>query len=148
MTVRSREIAALAAAIERVRRFDAPADTSLSAYFRAHHEMGQRDRAFIADGAYAYLRRMRSTEALAASGDPRKLALAVLVRDLGHSLRDLEPGLTAEEAIWIRAFKSRLHDALPPAVAHDLPDWLWDKLGVQYGEAERIALAQSWRRAA
>jgi 16S rRNA (cytosine967-C5)-methyltransferase len=33
---------------------------------------------------------------------------------------------------------------LPPAVAHDLPDWLWDRLGAAYGETERIALARAW----
>ena len=59
MTVRAGELAALAAAIERVRRFDTPADTGLAAFFRAHPEMGQRDRAFIADGVFALLRRMR-----------------------------------------------------------------------------------------
>ncbi|MFO1325276.1 MAG: RsmB/NOP family class I SAM-dependent RNA methyltransferase [Burkholderiales bacterium] len=144
MTLRARDISALAAAIDRVRRFDTPADNGLSAFFRAHPQMGQRDRAFVADGVFAWLRRMRSTEALAASTDPRRLALAVLVRDLGHSLRDLEPALTELDAIWIRAFKSRVHEPLPPAVAHDLPDWLWDRLGVDYGDAERASLAQSW----
>ena len=56
---------------------------------------------------------------------------------MGRSLRDLEPALTRADALWVRAFKSRLHDALPPAVAHDLPDWLWDRLGAAYGDAER-----------
>ena len=66
---------------------------------------------------------------------PRKLALAVLVRELGRSLRDLEPALQRrDEAVWLRAFKSRLHDPLPPAVAHDLPDWLWERLGDAYGD--------------
>ena len=32
----------------------------------------------------------------------------------------------ASDDIWLRAFKSRLHNPLPPAVAHDVPDWLWD----------------------
>jgi len=46
MTPRRNQIAALAAAIERVARLDLPADSALSAYFREHHEMGARDRAW------------------------------------------------------------------------------------------------------
>jgi 16S rRNA (cytosine967-C5)-methyltransferase len=145
MTVRAGEVAALAAAIERVRRFDTPADNGLTAFFRSHPEMGQRDRAFIADGVFALLRRMRSLEALAESTEPRKLALAILVREMGRSLRDLEPALNAADGLWVRAFKSRLHNALPPAVAADLPDWLWDRLGEAYGETTRAALAHAWQ---
>jgi 16S rRNA (cytosine967-C5)-methyltransferase len=145
MTVRASELAALAAAIERVRRFDTPADNGLNAFFRSHPQMGQRDRAFIADGVFALLRRMRSLAALAESSEPRKLALAILVREMGRSLRDLEPALNTADGLWVRAFKSRLHNPLPPAVAADLPDWLWDRLGDAYGDATRAALAHAWQ---
>ena len=144
MTVRANQLAALASAIERVRRFDVPADNGLRAFFRAHPEMGQHDRAFVAEGVFALLRRMRSLEALAATAEPRKLAIAVLVREQGRSLRDLEPALRTADEAFLREFKSRLHDPLPPAIAHDLPDWLWDRLGAAYGETERIALARAW----
>jgi len=144
MTVRANQLAALASAIERVRRFDVPADNGLRAFFRAHPEMGQHDRAFVAEGVFALLRRMRSLEALAATAEPRKLAIAVLVREQGRSLRELEPALRSADEAFLREFKSRLHDPLPPAVAHDLPDWLWDRLGTAYGDAERIALARAW----
>ena len=144
MSVRANQLAALASAIERVRRFDVPADNGLRAFFRAHPEMGQHDRAFVAEGVFALLRRMRSLETLAASTEPRKLAIAVLVREQGRSLRDLEPALKSADETWLRSFKSRLHDALPPSVAHDLPDWLWERLGTAYGETERAALARAW----
>jgi hypothetical protein len=42
------------------------------------------------------------------------------VREQGYSLRDLEPAISAIDAEWVRAFKSRLGNA-PPAVAADLP---------------------------
>ena len=144
MTIRANQLAALASAIERVRRFDVPADNGLRSFFRAHPEMGQHDRAFVAEGVFALLRRMRSLEALAATAEPRKLAIAVLVREQGRSLRDLEPALRSADEAFLREFKSRLHDPLPPAVAHDLPDWLWDRLGHAYGETERVALARAW----
>jgi len=144
MTIRANQLAALASAIERVRRFDVPADNGLRSFFRAHPEMGQHDRGFVAEGVFALLRRMRSLEALAATAEPRKLAIAVLVREQGRSLRDLEPALRSADEAFLREFKSRLHDPLPPAVAHDLPDWLWDRLGHAYGETERVALARAW----
>jgi 16S rRNA (cytosine967-C5)-methyltransferase len=148
MTIHANQIAALAAAIERVRRFDTPADNGLRAFFRAHPEMGQHDRAFVAEGVFALLRRMRSLEALAETKEPRKLALAVLVRETGRSLRDLESALNTADGIWLRALKSRMSNPLPPAVAHDVPDWLWERLGPAYGEAGRVALAQGWLKPA
>jgi 16S rRNA (cytosine967-C5)-methyltransferase len=144
MTPRANQLAALASAIERVRRFDTPADNGLRAFFRAHPQMGQHDRAFVAEGVFALLRRMRSLEALAESAEPRKLALAVLVREFGHSLRELEPLLNAADALWVRTFRSRAGNALPPAVAHDLPDWLWERLGRAFDAEERQALARAW----
>jgi 16S rRNA (cytosine967-C5)-methyltransferase len=39
-------------------------------------------------------------------------------------------------------------EKLPDAVAADLPDWLWEKLGAVYGEDERKALSQAWLSAA
>ena len=143
MSLRPHHVASLAAAIERVRGFAAPADAVLRAYFREHKAMGQHDRALVAEGAFAFLRRMRSLEALAQTSDPRKLALAVLARDLGHSVRELEDATRAAEREWLAGFKSRLAMPLDPAVAADLPDWLWQRLGATYGPERRDALAKA-----
>src|SRR5436190_13448027 len=148
MTVRGNQIEGLTEAIERVGRFDAPADTVLSAFFRSHPAMGQRDRAFVAEGTYAYLRRKRSLEALAASGNPHKLAISVLVRDLGYSIRELQPALDSEDASWLADFKHRAQTTLLAAVVADLPDWLWDRLRAIYGEAEALSLARAFQTAA
>jgi len=144
MAVRSGELTALADAFEHVRSFATPADNGLSTFFRANRHLGARDRSFIAEGVFAYLRRMRSLETLAETRDPHRLALAVLVRENGRSLRDLAPALSASDDIWLRAFKSRMHNPLPPAVAHDLPEWLWDRLGEAYDDETRSALAHAW----
>lgn len=143
MSVRANQIAALAAAIERVRGFEAPADSTLRAFFRAHPAMGQHDRAFVTEGAFAFLRRMRSLAALAQTDHPRKLALAVAVRDLGHSVRELGSVTRAAEATWLAEFKARLGAPLPPAIAADLPDWLWERFGAVYGEERAALLAQA-----
>ena len=143
MSVRAYQIAALAAAIERVRIFDAPADGKLSAFFRSNAALGQADRTFVAEGVFAFLRRMRSLEALAQTQDARRLALAVAVRDLGHSVRELATVSRAAEAAWLADFKSRLSTPLPPAIEGDMPDWLWTRLGAAYGDARRQSLARA-----
>jgi 16S rRNA (cytosine967-C5)-methyltransferase len=103
------------AALSRILRFDAPADQLLSRYFREHRNLGQNDRAFVAETVFAILRRKRSLEAAAQSSEPAALVAAAL-----------EP-VVAEE--------------FPPAVRADLPDWLWQRLVQQYGEdgAQRLA---------
>jgi 16S rRNA (cytosine967-C5)-methyltransferase len=148
MTVRANQIAGLTAAIADIRPLERPADQLLHLFFRRRPAIGQADRVFIADGVFAYLRRRRSLEALAASQDPSHLALAVAVREMGFGLRELSAALTERDAIWVRAFKSRLATELAPAVAADVPDWLWSRLGEIYSDGERIDLTRAWLRAA
>ena len=148
MTLRANRIAGLASAIAEIRPLREPADQLLYRFFRRHPAIGQQDRAFIADGVFAYLRRQRSLDALAQTTDPTHLALAVIVRELGIGVREMEGALNTTDAAWLRAFKSRLSTPLSPAVAADLPDWLWERLGAAYGEAGREALARAWLAAA
>src|SRR5262250_2397254 len=123
MTLRANQVAGIGAAIAEVRPLAAPADTLLHHFFRRHPAMGQHDRALVSDAVFAYFRRKRSLETLAQTEAPRKLALAVLVRELGHSVRELASLVSAADAEWLTAFKSRLGMDLGPAVAADLPDW-------------------------
>ena len=120
-------------------RFAAPADETLSRYFRAQHNLGPDERSFVAEAAFAVLRRRRSLEAAAASAAPDALVVAAAMRVLGFSQRALEGLVDAQLAQRIRAFRA---ETLPPAVRLDLPDWLWDRLVRDYGEAEseRVAL--------
>ena len=145
MTLRRNQLVALAGAIERVARLDMPADAALSAFFREHSEMGARDRAFVSDGAFAYLRRKASLEALAQTHEPLLLAYAVAVRELGHSVRDIEPAINAADARWLAGFKGRMHDPLAPAVAADVPDWLWHRLGESDDDKSRASLTRVWQ---
>ena len=144
MTLRPHHIATLAAAIGDLARLPAPADQLLHQFFRRHPGMGPQDRAFVTEGVFAWLRRRRSLEQLAGTTHPSKLALAVAVRERGYSLRDLEPAISKADGEWLRAFKARLSTELPPAVAADVPDWLWDRLGDAYGDEERTALTRAW----
>jgi 16S rRNA (cytosine967-C5)-methyltransferase len=91
---------------------------------------------------FAVLRRLRSLTAQAGTNAVRSLAIGAAIRELGLSLRELEPALSADEQVWAREFKTR-KPTLSPAELADLPDWLWDALGVAL-PAERDALARSW----
>jgi 16S rRNA (cytosine967-C5)-methyltransferase len=125
-------------AAARILRFDAPADQLLSGYFRSHRNLGQHDRAFVADTVFAVLRRKRSLEAAAGSHEPEALVLAALLKAQGLSARALQ-GLVEEDLL------RKIREAPPPGSAAarcDLPDWLWERLEQQYGGDEALRLAQ------
>ena len=126
-------------AVSAMLRLDAPADQVLSRFFRDHRGLGQNERAFIAETAFAVLRRKRSLEAAAGSAEPRALIAAALLRTQGFSARALE-GLVDEELL--RRIREAGTAELAPAVRADLPDWLWDRLVDQYGGDEARRLAQ------
>jgi 16S rRNA (cytosine967-C5)-methyltransferase len=119
-----------------------PADAAVSRYFRAHRNLGQTDRAFVAETVYAVLRRRRSLEAAAGSASPRDLAIAALVRVRGLSGRALEDVVREEEKALIARVRAAKSESFPPAVRADLPDWLWERLAAIHGEEEAMRIAQ------
>ena len=127
------------AALEDLLRYAAPADQTLSRYFREHRELGQKARAFIAEATFAVLRRRRSLAAAAGSEGPQALLVAALLRVLGFSGRALE-GVADEELV--RRIRAAPSDALPDAVRADLPDWLWQRLEEEQGRDEAMRIAQ------
>ena len=114
-----------------------PADQALSGYFRRHRALGQQDRAFIAEAAFAVLRRRRSLEASAGSAEPRALLVAALVRVFGLSGRALEAD--ADLVARLKSFKA---GNLSDAERADLPDWLWERLVGEHGGEQAAAIAQ------
>jgi 16S rRNA (cytosine967-C5)-methyltransferase len=143
MRVTRIQIEALAEAIAEAQASDRPADMVLHLFFRAHPELGARDRSLVAEGLFGWLRRRRSLEAAAGTRNPRHLALATLVREHGHSVRELEPVVSEKDAAWLKEFKSRPPDD-NPAVVHDVPDWLWERLGATVSDEERSAMTRAW----
>ncbi|MGQ0545453.1 MAG: RsmB/NOP family class I SAM-dependent RNA methyltransferase [Betaproteobacteria bacterium] len=127
--------AALAVALN----FSGPADEVVSRYFRSRRQLGQRERAFVAEAVFAVLRRKRSLEAAVQSGEPRLLLIAALLKVLGLSGRALQ-GL-ADEAL-ISRLRAQRAEALPDAVRADLPDWLWQRLAAQRGAEEAAEIAR------
>ena len=137
MTPTPERIAHAERALAGLLEFSRPADQAMSAYFRSHRSLGQQDRAFVAETAFAALRRRRSLEAAAGSDRPHELVVAALVRVFGLSSRAFEG-----EGALVARIKAAKPAAWPAAVRFDLPDWLWERLVAAHGEAEAGAIAQ------
>ena len=134
-----------------VLRLDHPADMVVSRFFREHRNLGQRERATLAETAYAVLRRKPLFEHLArADGggghDGRDRRLAILGF---HAPRDfLMQALTAGEQAWLAACDATPPASLPPACRHNLPAWLAERLQAQLGAAEFDDLAAAMLQSA
>ena len=149
-------------AVGRLLRFAQPADVALSDFFR-EKKSGARDRAFIAETAYAVLRQKRLLEKLAAlsplptaksfhaapqasthaPAHARALVLLALTRLRGFSQRQLTPALRRHEADWLQALREQAEPALTLAEQLDLPDWLAERLAARLPADELRALARA-----
>jgi 16S rRNA (cytosine967-C5)-methyltransferase len=130
------------AVLNELLRFAYPADAVVSRYFRANRQLGHADRAFVAETVFAVLRRGRSLEARCAGNlSDRHLLLAALAVTRGWSQRELAPVLKSSEEAWLAAAKAMADSDFPPAVACDLPDWLYAALEAQFGADEVHRLA-------
>ncbi|MEQ1773498.1 MAG: RsmB/NOP family class I SAM-dependent RNA methyltransferase [Burkholderiales bacterium] len=135
-----------------VLKFDYPADGIVSRYFREHSELGQQDRAFVAEAIFGVLRRKRMLEHLTHSGpasaglssisSARALLLAWLARTQGLNARELAPVLRRGDDDILTAIKRASTDDLPLAVQAELPDWVVEKLSLHYSETEILALGR------
>lgn len=129
-------------ALSEAMRFSGPADQALSRHFRNNRELGQQDRAFIAETVFAALRRRRSLAAAAESESPYSLVLAALVRLLGLSVRAVADSVREKDVALLERAKSFRIEDQPPAMQADLPDWLWSRLVAQYGVNDARSIAQ------
>jgi 16S rRNA (cytosine967-C5)-methyltransferase len=159
---------AAVAATAQLLTFVLPADAALSAFFRAR-KSGAKDRSFIAETAYAVLRRKRLLERLAACGpnlepaflapgatpkrapksagprriSPRELVLLSLSRVRGMSQRQLEGALLPGEAEWLADIRRQPEPDLTLAEQLDFPDWLVERLAPRMSSEELLALARA-----
>ena len=81
-------------------RFEHPADSVVSRYFRDHRALGPRERATLAETVYTVLRKKLLFDHLAPSGSgPKERRLAILGF---HGPRDfLKSALTDQERNWL-----------------------------------------------
>ena len=83
-----------------------PADAELRRFFRNHKNLGQRDRAIVAETVYQALRRRRLLEHVTPRATPREIALATIVKLQGVGVSQLDAALKPEEKAWLAALKA------------------------------------------
>ena len=129
--------------LREILRFSAPADTTLSRYFKDHPRLGSRERGAIAEGIYAILRNKSFFTDFAEAGQSptmRRLTILGLAEAMGA---DSLGGLTEEETAFLARIKEIDRNLMPAQMRSNLPKWLFDKFVGQYGEAETLALADA-----
>ena len=119
---------------------DITADKALSEYFRANPKVGAYERGFAAETAYSVIRNRRSLGEMSGARAPRDLALASLARFSGLNTRQFEALLKPSEMELVKRVKAARAEDLPASVRLDLPDWLYERLVAEQGEAEAEAL--------
>jgi len=126
-----------------------PADNQMERYFRAHPDMGVRDRGFVAETVYGCLRQKRVLEHIAGGlPNPSDLVAAYLLIQ-GASARVLEDAGYQGDARALSERKRTLDKtALSFGEQTNLPDWLAEKLRAQLGDAETLLLADALNRPA
>jgi 16S rRNA (cytosine967-C5)-methyltransferase len=116
-----------------VLQFEHPADAVVSRYFREHRALGPRERATLAETAFAVLRKKLLFEQLARSGSgPKERKLAILGF---HGPRDfLASALNDTEKKWLATCDAIPADALMAPHRHNLPEWMAQALQAQLGD--------------
>lgn len=123
-----------------VNKLDAPADATVSAFFRQHKNLGQRERACVAETVYALLRERLRFQSLAQSGSgPLPRRLAILAWRGGDSF--LRGALSPVEQQWLAQVQAIAPASLAPKLRHNLPEWLAEPLLARLGEEEFWRLA-------
>ncbi|WP_395687692.1 RsmB/NOP family class I SAM-dependent RNA methyltransferase [Caenimonas koreensis] len=122
-------------------KFDHPADTIVSRYFREHRSLGPRERATLAETVYTVLRKKLLFDHLSPSGSgPKERRMAILGF---HGPRDfLLSALSDQEKQWLANCDSIRKEDLLERHRHNLPEWLVQPLKDQLG-SEFWALTDS-----
>jgi 16S rRNA (cytosine967-C5)-methyltransferase len=129
--------------LREILRFTAPADTTLSRYFKDHPRLGSRERGAVAEGIYAVLRNKSFFTDFAEAGSSptmRRLTIMGLAEAMGV---DSLGGLTDDETAFLNRINEIDRTLMPVQMRSNLPKWLFDKFVAQYGQEETLALAHA-----
>ena len=130
-----------------VLKFDAPADGVVSAFFRKHKALGQRERHTLAETVYTVLRQRLLMQHLAQSGSgPMERRLAILAWQGSESF--LRGALSPLEQQWLAQVQAIDRGSLAPKLRHNLPDWLAEPLQARLGEEGFWQIAASMNEGA
>jgi 16S rRNA (cytosine967-C5)-methyltransferase len=127
--------------LREILRFAAPADTTLSRYFKDHPRLGGRERGAIAECIYNVLRsKSFYTDFSEAGGGAtmRRLTLLGMADAVGVEALG---GLTEDEVAWVERILQIDRKVMHKSSRSNMPKWLFDKLVEQMGEEETLLLA-------
>ncbi|SFA78287.1 16S rRNA (cytosine967-C5)-methyltransferase [Poseidonocella pacifica] len=110
-----------------------PAERALTAWSRRSRFAGSKDRIAVRDHVYHGLRNRRSLAWLGGAGTGRGIMIG-LCRQLGLPLEEVFTGDGHSPAPLSDGEGAANEGAMPPAVAADLPDWLFDPMQSSLGE--------------
>jgi 16S rRNA (cytosine967-C5)-methyltransferase len=125
-----------------VLKFEHPADAVLSHYFKDNRKLkniGQRERAVLAETAYTVLRSKTRLEALARAGSgalSRRLAILAYPTNNPSDADFLQGALLPHEKTWLVECKKINAGELLDAHKHNLPAWLAETLRQELGEEQ------------
>ena len=113
--------------LHHVLRFDAPADSVVSDFFRHHRLIGSRERHTLAETTYTVLRQRLLLQHLAQSGKGEMERRLALLGWQGNAAF-LRAALSPEEVRWLEQVNAVDRSALPERLRHNLPEWLAERL--------------------
>ncbi|MYM30503.1 class I SAM-dependent methyltransferase [Duganella sp. CY15W] len=134
--------------LREILRFAAPADTTLSRYFKDHPRLGGRERGAIAECVYNVLRNKNFYTDFSEQGGGatmRRLTLLGMTDAVG--LESLG-GVSEDEVAWVTRIMEIDRKLMHKSSRSNMPKWLFDKLVEQMGEEETLALADGMNKPA
>ncbi|TAL56536.1 RsmB/NOP family class I SAM-dependent RNA methyltransferase [Pandoraea sp.] len=137
------------ALLAQILKFTAPADSVVSAYFRAEPKLGHRERGAIAESVFAVLRRKSEFSHDAESGQgpiERRLALLGLWATQGEDA--CAAHASPDERQWLAHVARIDPGSLAPRVRANLPEWIYARLVQKLGEDQAQQLAVALNRPA
>jgi 16S rRNA (cytosine967-C5)-methyltransferase len=118
--------------LHQVLRFEHPADSVVSDFFRRQRQLGARERHTLAETIYTVLREKPLLQHLAQSGKgemERRLAILAWQGNAAF----LRAALSPAEIAWLEQVQQVDRAALPERLRHNLPEWLAERLRVELG---------------
>jgi 16S rRNA (cytosine967-C5)-methyltransferase len=130
----------LAHLLARLLRFEGPADATMSRHFKADRRLGGHERSVVAEAAFDALRRLATLRWIMQTADPLRAphlaALVELARQ--HGIDSLGPRLLRGDERAVRGALSIDLALAPAAVRAEVPMWLFQRVTVQYHDAQQL----------
>ncbi|HEX4596292.1 MAG TPA: RsmB/NOP family class I SAM-dependent RNA methyltransferase [Burkholderiaceae bacterium] len=133
--------------LARLLRFEGPADATMSRHFKADRRLGPQERSLVAEAAFDALRRLATLRWIMQTADPMRAPHLAALIELGrrHGIDSLGPRLLRGDERAVRGALSIDLAHAPAAVRAEVPMWLFQRITVQYHDAQQLleALTQA-----